>query len=154
MNLKRYRLSLEWYVGQLAEVMSKSVSTVFPAIPTSKFDSCPERLGLWLSPRGKLLKNCRTIFHGSYVDKVGFIGIRAQRWIVSHGLSLNVTSESTRGFKHIDPCGLGSNVTVVSCQDFIKDARAPTDLLKSTEEAMLSAFSDTFNCKIEPHQCQ
>lgn len=66
------------------------------------YDNDPERVGLWL-PSNK---------------KIGFIGIQAQKWITSHGFSINIKRESLKGFKEIDPCGLlNQNVKVTCVED-------------------------------------
>lgn len=54
------------------------------------------RTGVWTSP----------------VHKICSIGIRASRWVTSHGLALNLTQESLHGFAHINPCGFRDVVMV------------------------------------------
>jgi lipoate-protein ligase B len=38
-------------------------------------------------------------------DKLASLGVRASRWVTSHGLGLNVSPDLT-GFDRIVPCGL------------------------------------------------
>lgn len=94
-----------------------------------RYDEKPERVGLWL-PSNK---------------KIGFIGIQAQKWIVSHGFSINLTKESLKGFKEIDPCGLlnqNINVTCVENETDIMNMNhnTDTDLTDSIVESFLKIF--------------
>ena len=88
------------------------------------FDKNPERIGLWL-PLNK---------------KIGFIGIQAQKWITSHGFSINLKSESLKGFKEIDPCGLlNQNITVTCVEDNTENYKE-NDLY----EMIINSFKSTF----------
>lgn len=47
--------------------------------------------------------------------KLASLGVGVRRWISMHGFAINVTSESTRPFEHITPCGLtGVEMTSLS----------------------------------------
>ena len=59
----------------------------------------PGRTGVWVQR------------HGAPEAKIGAIGVRVSRWITSHGIALNVSTD-LRYFDLIVPCGLtGSAVT-------------------------------------------
>ena len=59
----------------------------------------PGRTGVWVERPGRP------------AAKVGAIGVRVARWITSHGIALNVTTD-LRYFDLIVPCGIaGSAVT-------------------------------------------
>jgi lipoyl(octanoyl) transferase len=54
--------------------------------------------GVWVGPR-----------------KLASLGVGVRKWISMHGFAINVTSESTRPFAHITPCGLaGVEMTSLS----------------------------------------
>lgn len=98
-DLKRQPiLSLDWYVQSLAHVMKDSLTDSF-LLSHAFYDSDPKRIGLWL-PNNR---------------KIGFIGIQAQKWIVSHGFSINLKEESLKGFEGIDPCGLRDQNVEITC---------------------------------------
>ncbi len=78
------------------------------------------------------------------IEKVGFVGIQGQRWVVSHGCSLNLRQQSCIGFKAIDPCGLGGNVSIVSCEERSGLAVRRVQF----EETFIQELQNKFNCKI------
>ena len=79
-----------------------------------------------------------------FLEKVGFIGIQGQRWVVSHGCSVNLKKEACSGFKEIIPCGLGEDAKIVSCED---KSRLVVPLL-DFESAFIETFKNRFLCKI------
>lgn len=98
-DLKRQpRLSLDCYVQSLALVMKDALADTF-SLTHAFYDSDPQRVGLWL-PNNR---------------KIGFIGIQAQKWIVSHGFSINLREECLGGFGGIDPCGLKHQNVEITC---------------------------------------
>lgn len=129
LDLRRHRQSLEWYVERLAQVMALALRRAFSI--DSHYDKCPTRVGLWLSP----------------TVKIGFIGIRAQRWIVSHGLAVNVTRQAAEGFRTIVPCGLDRETSISCCEDH---CQLPPDAMPRAETALIDAFAHVFNCNLQP----
>lgn len=90
------------------------------------YDNDPERVGLWL-PSNK---------------KLGFIGIQAQKWITSHGFSINLNRESLKGFQEIDPCGLlNQNVTVTCAED---NADTEINNYEFLYDMIIDSFTSTF----------
>ena len=79
--------------------MKNSLSDAFN-LRNAQYDCDAERVGLWMMPGNR---------------KIGFIGIQAQKWIVSHGFSLNLREESLEGFEGIDPCGLKNQNVTITC---------------------------------------
>lgn len=126
-DLKRQqeKLSLELHVKNLAAVMSLFLASTF-SIADSFYESRPERVGLWL-PENK---------------KIGFIGIQAQKWVTSHGFSLNISPNCLRGFASIDPCGLAKQNVKITCAEL----EAPAKTLPQTdlEDAMIESFLKIF----------
>lgn len=121
------KLSLDFYVQSLAHVMKDSLTDTFN-LSHAFYDSDPQRVGLWL-PNNL---------------KIGFIGIQAQKWIVSHGFSINLREESLGGFEGIDPCGLqnqGVEITCVERETGITD-ESPYELLY---ENIIKNFSLRFS---------
>lgn len=104
----------------MKEVISKSYD-----LNDLYYDKDPERIGLWL-PSNK---------------KIGFIGIQAQKWITSHGFSLNLKRESLKGFKEIDPCGLLNQNIIVTCVE------ENTEIIFNENdfyEMIINSFQSTF----------
>lgn len=88
------------YVAMLGHVMKQILLRAY-GIENSFIDTSSDRLGLWM-PGNR---------------KAGFIGIQTQKWITSHGFSLNLTRESLNGFTEIDPCGLAAQNVIVTCAE-------------------------------------
>lgn len=87
------------------------------------YDDRPEFVGLWL-PQNK---------------KIGFIGIQAQKWITSHGFSINLTKECLKGFQEIDPCGLLNQRIAVTCAE-----NESTKIIDNIEYVLEETFLNTF----------
>lgn len=122
------KLSLEAYIHSLARVMQAA------CLSTAKLKTFHPTeaglVGLWAAP----------------TEKLGFIGIQAQRWISSHGFSLNVTMPSLSGFQNIQPCGLPSNVRITCLQSY-----HPVEFDK-VQSAVLSEFEKEFDINLQEMQ--
>jgi lipoyl(octanoyl) transferase len=134
LNLRHFqgKPSLEHYVSMLARIMQLAIESS-TNIHTSFYDHTPQRVGLWLSEN----------------EKIGFIGIQVRRWIVSHGLALNVCKTALRGFEAIEACGLPESVQITTLQD--KKTNIQFD---SVEKDALTAFEAVFNAVLVPHTAQ
>ncbi len=138
LDLLHNRQSLQWYAETLATVMSDAVKTTFKL--DAFFKSCPSLVGLWLSKNGKILSK-RIGDSAFYLEKVGFIGLQGQRWVVSHGCSVNLKESACLGFKDINACGLGKDVKIVSCEE-----RSGLSVTRADfEDAFIEAFKNRFN---------
>lgn len=69
-DLLRYRQSLQWYVDSLAEVMKLTVKSTFGL--NCKYQSCPDRIGLWLSDTGNQITSAPFNFQKNW-DSLGFM---------------------------------------------------------------------------------
>ena len=94
------------------------------------YDHQPDRVGLWL-PGNR---------------KIGFIGIQAQKWIVSHGFSINLRKEALCGFGGIDPCGLKHQNVEITCVEW-ETGIFDENVYKSVHASIIKNFTLIFNLK-------
>jgi lipoyl(octanoyl) transferase len=87
LNLGAIRRDVMWYVRTLEEVMIRG---------TAEFGIAAERVagktGIWVKSGGN-------------EEKLGAIGVHISRWVTSHGLAYNVSTD-LRYFDLIVPCGI------------------------------------------------
>lgn len=87
LNLGAIRRDVVWYVRMLEEAMIRA---------TAKFGIVAEReagkTGIWVG-------------EGKTSEKLGAIGVHISRWVTSHGLAYNVSTD-LRHFDLIVPCGI------------------------------------------------
>src|SRR5467141_3407210 len=87
LNLGAIRRDVVWYVRMLEEAMIQA---------TAEFGITAERVagktGIWVKS-------------GDTEEKLGAIGVRISRWVTSHGLAYNVSTD-LRYFDLIVPCGI------------------------------------------------
>ena len=88
------------------------------------YDNDPERVGLWLPSN----------------EKIGFIGIQVQKWITSHGFSINLKRETLKGFQEIDPCGLLNQNVKVTCVEEHADIQDHVTVLDLLIESITEPF--------------
>ena len=87
LDLARHRRDIRWYVEQLEEVMIRT---------TADFGIAAKRVegqhGAWIDgPTGE--------------EKIGALGVHLSRWVTSHGLAYNVSTD-LRYFDLMVPCGI------------------------------------------------
>src|SRR5580704_13929945 len=92
LNLSEIRRDVGWYVRQLEEAMIRT---------SAEFGITAERregrTGIWVSV---------TDAEGSSTEeKLGAIGVHISRWVTSHGLAYNVTTDLSY-FDLVVPCGI------------------------------------------------
>lgn len=88
------------------------------------YDDNVDRVGLWL-PSNK---------------KIGFIGIQAQKWIASHGFSINLKPECLKGFREINPCGLLNQNVIITCAE--NESRLSANI--NIHDILIDSFLETF----------
>jgi lipoyl(octanoyl) transferase 2 len=118
-NLKHFQPSMRWYVGQI-EQMVIDVCEKYGVLARTTNDT-----GVWVDDR-----------------KICAIGIHGSRFVTSHGLALNCTTDLT-WFDHIVPCGIeGKGVTSLSRE---------TGRNISVDRVMpnfVDSFRKTFECEV------
>ena len=87
LNLAEIRRDVGWYVRQLEEAMIRT-SAEFGVVAERR----EGRTGVWVGAAG-------------LEEKLGAIGVHISRWVTSHGLAYNVTTD-LRYFDLIVPCGI------------------------------------------------
>jgi len=125
LDLAEQRRDVRWYVEQLEEIMIRTSADF--GIAARRVEG---RHGVWIdTSRGE--------------EKIGALGVHISRWVTSHGLAYNVSTE-LRYFDWIVPCG-------------IPDRRA-TSLERATgrplaceqvRERMITHFGDVFEHRLE-----
>ena len=129
LDLAEHRRDLRWYVEQLEEVMIRT---------TADFGVAAKRVEGW---------------HGAWIaapegeQKIGALGVHLSRWVTSHGIAYNVSTD-LRYFDLIVPCGItGKSVTSLERQ--LGRAVSVEDVLGR----LTSHFSDVFNRRLESVAC-
>lgn len=84
LNLNIRKRDIGWYLRSLEQ----SVINCLSDFGLASQGICG-KTGVWLSPEKKICS----------------IGVRISRWCTMHGLALNVTEQSLKGFSLINPCG-------------------------------------------------
>jgi lipoyl(octanoyl) transferase len=101
LNLAEIRRDVGWYVRQLEEAMIRTTAEY--GITAGRVEG---RTGIWVNVSGP----------ESAVDeeKLGAIGVHISRWVTSHGLAYNVSTD-LHYFDLIVPCGIaGKRATSLS----------------------------------------
>jgi len=87
LDLAEHRRDVRWYVEQLEEVMIRTAADY--GIAARRVEG---RHGVWIdAPAGE--------------EKLGALGVHISRWVTSHGLACNVSTD-LRYFDWIVPCGI------------------------------------------------
>jgi lipoyl(octanoyl) transferase len=95
LNLAEIRRDVVWYVRQLEEAMIRATAEY--GIAAMRIEG---RTGIWVDVvNGSDHAGART------EEKLGAIGVHISRWVTSHGLAYNVSTD-LRYFELIVPCGI------------------------------------------------
>ncbi|CAH0553360.1 unnamed protein product [Brassicogethes aeneus] len=118
LNLKHFKPSVRWYVCHIEKTIIKVCKAFGLNAETSP------HTGVWIND-----------------NKVCAIGIHGSRFVTTHGLALNCTT-NLKWFKHIVPCGIeGKGVTSLS-HELNKDVSI-NDVLPT----FLDCFAKTFDAR-------
>ncbi len=88
LDLRSFRQDLDWYLRRLEECLIGTLADF--GISSHRVAGAT---GVWVGD-----------------EKIAAIGVRASRWVTSHGVALNVNPELD-GFNLIVPCGISKGVT-------------------------------------------
>lgn len=118
LNLKMFKASMRWYVESLEEVVIKLCSEYSLDCGRSP------HTGVWIGN-----------------NKLCAIGVHGSKFVTTHGLALNCSTDMT-WFKHIVPCGIeGKGVTSLSNE--LNCNITPNDVIPR----FLKCFQNHFNCE-------
>jgi len=92
LNLAEIRRDVGWYVRQLEEAMIRTTAEY--GISAERVEG---RTGIWVDVAGSEDREEE--------EKLGAIGVHISRWVTSHGLAYNVSTD-LRYFDLIVPCGI------------------------------------------------
>jgi lipoyl(octanoyl) transferase len=92
LNLAQIRKDVVWYVRQLEEAMIRATAEYGVAAKR-----CDGKTGIWV--------DTLAASGAPTEEKLGAIGVHISRWVTSHGLAYNV-STNLRYFELIVPCGI------------------------------------------------
>ena len=135
LDLAEHRRDVRWYVEQLEEVMIRTAADY--GIAARRVEG---RHGVWIdAPAGE--------------EKLGALGVHISRWVTSHGLACNVSTD-LRYFDWIVPCGIaGKRATSleralgrpVACEEVRERLAAHFGevFARRLERVSLGALSDT-----------
>jgi lipoyl(octanoyl) transferase len=99
LNLAAIRRDVGWYVRMLEEVMIRTAADYGISALRE-----PGKTGIWVSSAPSVSSVVSSSFLSS-AEKLGAIGVHLSRWITSHGLAFNVSTD-LRYFDLIVPCGI------------------------------------------------
>lgn len=132
LNLRYQKKDLNWYQRSLETVIIRALQSAF-SIKSSTIEGLT---GVWVGDQ-----------------KVAAIGIMCARWIVYHGLALNVTTDLTP-FEHIVPCGIKGR-GVGSIKQILQNAssgreHSDAELMDIAYESLIKEFAEFFQLSLEP----
>uniref|UniRef100_A0A453E9B7 lipoyl(octanoyl) transferase n=1 Tax=Aegilops tauschii subsp. strangulata TaxID=200361 RepID=A0A453E9B7_AEGTS len=132
LNLRYQKKDLNWYQRSLETVVNRALQSAF-SIKASTIEGLT---GVWVGDQ-----------------KVAAIGTMCARWIVYHGLALNVTTDLTP-FEHIVPCGIKGR-GVGSIKQILQKASNgreynDAELMDIAYDSLIKEFADFFQLSLEP----
>ena len=120
-NLHNHKQDLHWFLRQLEEVVSTTLSRYYKINSSTNSD----HTGVWVDQ-----------------DKIAAIGLSASSWRTMHGVAINVDCDLS-GFSDIVPCGISEpNKGVTRLADLV-DAGESVSLDKVAEQ-MSTVVKDQF----------
>lgn len=120
LHLQQFRMGMRVYVSRLEQLVIETCSRMGLEDATTS-----EHTGVWVKDR-----------------KICAIGVHGSRYITSHGIGLNCSTD-LNWFEHITPCGIeGKGVTSLS------EELERSVSVEETIEVFLKTFQWKFNCKL------
>ncbi|KAK1698270.1 hypothetical protein QYE76_014967 [Lolium multiflorum] len=131
-NLRYHELDLHWYLRSLEDMIIRALYSAF----SIKASTVKGLTGVWVGDQ-----------------KVAAIGIHCSRYIVYHGLALNVTTDLAP-FERIVPCGIKDR-RVGSIKDILQrtsNGRELNDaeLMDIAYDSLIKEFAEIFQLSVEP----
>ncbi|KAH8417548.1 hypothetical protein KR222_001713 [Zaprionus bogoriensis] len=123
-NLRQFKPSIRWYVHTLEQAVIETCRQL--GIPDA---STTKDTGIWVGDQ-----------------KICAIGVHGSRYVTTHGIGLNCSTDLT-WFEHIVPCGIeGKGVTSLSEQLGRKIG------IDEATGALLDSFAKIFQCRVQEQQ--
>ncbi|XP_037951684.1 putative lipoyltransferase 2, mitochondrial [Teleopsis dalmanni] len=123
-HLRQFKLTMRLYIKTLEETVINACQQLGVLNPTTTQDT-----GIWVND-----------------NKICAIGVHGSRFVTTHGIGLNCSTD-LEWFEHIIPCGIeGKGVTSLSVElkRHVSIDEASNEFIKS--------FANIFNCRIEEGQ--
>jgi len=125
-DLTNLRRDVRWYVSSLEEVMIRTAADF--GVAARRLDGCH---GIWVqTPAGE--------------EKLAALGVHLSRWVTSHGIAFNVSSD-LRYFDLIVPCGIRGKRATSLERVLNRSIR-----LDEVRGSLLTHFSEVFQRKLVP----
>jgi lipoyl(octanoyl) transferase len=140
LNLAAIRRDVVWYVRVLEEVMIRT-SGDFGVVATREAG----KTGVWVAAENNSPQSAQGSQSGTETaEKLGAIGVHISRWVTSHGLAYNVSTD-LRYFDLIVPCGIAGRkaTSLEKLLGHSVDSREVAARLKQH-------FGEVFNLDMQP----
>jgi lipoyl(octanoyl) transferase len=100
LNLAEIRRDVAWYVRSLEESMIRATAEF--GIASKRVPGCT---GVWVDVHVEAAKEVEEVKASKDEEKLAAIGVHLSRWVTSHGIAYNVSTD-LRYFDLIVPCGI------------------------------------------------
>jgi lipoyl(octanoyl) transferase len=162
-NLRYHELDLHWYLRSLEDVIIRALHSAF----SIKASTVKGLTGVWVGMLLSFLDTAKCFIMPSLISvltcisyisspgdqKVAAIGIHCSRYIVYHGLALNVTTDLAP-FERIVPCGIKDR-RVGSIKEILQKNSSgrelnDAELMDIAYESLIEEFAEIFQLSLEP----
>jgi lipoyl(octanoyl) transferase len=139
LDLRAFRADLHWYVESIEEVVIRALRAA-GGVRAFRLKGSP---GVWVGRAGS-------------ERKIAAVGMNCSKWFTQHGFAINVDPDLAH-FGHIVPCGIRDRaVTSLAAEAAAAGGggggggggAAPS--VAAVKAHALAAFSEIFNCDLEP----
>jgi lipoyl(octanoyl) transferase len=140
LNLGAIRRDVVWYVRMLEEVMIRT-SSDFGVIATREAG----KTGVWVAAEKNSPRSAQRSQSGTEsAEKLGAIGVHISRWVTSHGLAYNVSTD-LRYFDLIVPCGIAGR-KATSLEKLLDHSVDPREVAARLKQH----FGEVFGLDMQP----